>query len=253
MATLKKKATLQPELDPVSAGHLEGVHADLADVITEAARRCRFRLTEGVRTRERQRVLVAQRKSKTLNSRHITGHAVDYIAINAQGIATYNAADMTRVANVIKAVAAEKGIPVVWGGDWKSDPSDDIGWDSPHIELDRNAYPANAVGLGTRVLEVARDNPKTTGMAAIGAVEGVQQMPTVPDVPAAVTDGIASLGDWMAAGDAISAAAAWVGANPKTAAVCLLWGAGAMFGPWAWKHIKGAWTWVGSWRFSPAG
>lgn len=246
-----------PTLDPVSRGHLKGVHPDLAAVITEAASRALFRLTEGVRTKDRQALLVKQRKSKTMNSRHITGHAVDYIAINGKGLATYAAADMIRVANVIKAVAAEKGIEIEWGGDWRSKPTDKIGWDSPHVQLSWKAYPANAVGVPTRVLEFARDHPKATGVAVIGGIEAVQQAEpvtnTLVQVPEAIQIGISDLSAWMGVGDSLSAAATWVAANPQIAALCLLWAAGVHFGDRLWPKIKGGWLWVRSWRFSPVG
>jgi peptidoglycan LD-endopeptidase CwlK len=39
-----------------------------------------FRGQEGLRTRERQAALVARGASRTMNSRHLTGHAVDLVA-----------------------------------------------------------------------------------------------------------------------------------------------------------------------------
>jgi peptidoglycan L-alanyl-D-glutamate endopeptidase CwlK len=241
---MSTKRTGPYTLDPVSRPFLKGVHPDLADVITEAAARVQFRLTDGLRTKERQAKLVAQRKSKTMNSRHITGHAVDYIAINAKGFATYHAADMIRVASVIKAVAAEKGIEIEWGGDWLLNPTDKIGWDSPHVQLSWAAYPANAVGIGTRALEAARDHPKTSGALAIGGIEAAQQTEAITtvllDVPGGVTDGMAQLNDWMGVGDNMATVAAWVAANPGIAALCVLWGAGTMF----WPYIQGGLQWV---------
>lgn len=163
-------------LDPISEENLLGVRPELVRVIREAFERTKFRVTEGLRTPERQAMLVAQRKSKTRNSRHITGHAIDFIAINEAGIATYNNDDMIRVANVIKKVAKEQGVKIVWGGDWRSKPTDKIGWDSPHIELDRKAYPAKAVGAGTKIIEAVRDHPKTTVTVAVGTVEAAKQV-----------------------------------------------------------------------------
>ncbi len=39
-----------------------------------------FGITEGLRSRYRQKQLVATGKSQTMNSRHLTGHAVDVVA-----------------------------------------------------------------------------------------------------------------------------------------------------------------------------
>jgi len=141
-------------LDPRSLKHLQGVRPELANVITEAATRTKFRVTEGLRSRERQKMLVAQRKSKTMASRHITGHAIDFIAIGEDGVATYDDDDMRRVADVIQAVADEQGVRIERGIDW--------GWDSPHIELHRKTYPAKDISLPRKIYEVARDHPKTT-------------------------------------------------------------------------------------------
>jgi peptidoglycan L-alanyl-D-glutamate endopeptidase CwlK len=35
----------------------------------------------------------------------------------------------------VKAAAVREGVPIVWGGDWKSLR------DGPHFELERKAYP----------------------------------------------------------------------------------------------------------------
>lgn len=166
-------------LDPRSEEHLLGVRPELVRVIREAATRATFRVTEGLRTPERQKMLVAQRKSKTLNSRHISGHAIDFIAIGSDGIATYDIKEMARVADVIKAVAIEQGVKIAWGGDWKG------AWDSPHIELDRKKYPAKVVGVGTKIVEAVRDHPKTAVTGVVGGVELVKQ--TAEPVADAVT------------------------------------------------------------------
>lgn len=58
------------------------MHIDLRRVIYRAAEitQIDFIVTEGVRELARQKVLVAAGASKTLLSRHITGHAVDLAA-----------------------------------------------------------------------------------------------------------------------------------------------------------------------------
>jgi peptidoglycan LD-endopeptidase CwlK len=40
-----------------------------------------FRIQAGLRTRERQAELVARGASRTMYSRHLTGHAVDLVAL----------------------------------------------------------------------------------------------------------------------------------------------------------------------------
>ena len=58
---------------------LSGVNPKLVQVVLLAATICPVDIAviEGLRTIERQRQLVADGKSKTMNSRHITGNAVD--------------------------------------------------------------------------------------------------------------------------------------------------------------------------------
>ena len=57
---------------------LAGVHPDLVRVVRRLIDEgVQFKVIEGVRSLERQRALFAAGKSKTMNSRHLTGHAVD--------------------------------------------------------------------------------------------------------------------------------------------------------------------------------
>lgn len=118
-----------------SLERLEQVHPDLQRVFKEAitASPHYFTITEGLRSRERQIALLAAGKSKTMNSRHLTGHAVD-IAVFVDGKLTWNFPKYEEVAEHIKAVAKLCDVPLVWGGDWKTFK------DGPHFELDRKVY-----------------------------------------------------------------------------------------------------------------
>jgi len=77
-----------------------------------------FRVTEGLRTPERQRQLVAEGKSKTLDSRHLTGHAVDVVPLDAQGQVSWAWTLYFPLANAFRAASIGEGVPVVWGGAW---------------------------------------------------------------------------------------------------------------------------------------
>jgi peptidoglycan LD-endopeptidase CwlK len=135
------------KLDDRSVARLSGVHPVLTRVISEAAGRfseehpgLTFFVTEGVRTTERQRELVAKGASRTMNSRHIPGgpdgmgKAVD-IAIRLNGELSWDWPLYARAAKIVKRVAAEMKAPVEWGGDWRSFP------DGPHFQLSRKVYP----------------------------------------------------------------------------------------------------------------
>ncbi len=132
-------------LGPKSRQMLKGVHPDLVAVVERAIKITDrdFTVIEGLRTTERQKTLVAAGKSKTMNSRHLTGHAVDLGPwplngdFDEDGI--LNIADWDEyhpIADAMKQAAADLGVKIVWGGDWKSFP------DGPHFELDRKVYSA---------------------------------------------------------------------------------------------------------------
>jgi peptidoglycan L-alanyl-D-glutamate endopeptidase CwlK len=119
-----------------SIERLQGVHPDLVKVVERAIEMSPvdFTVLEGLRSPERQQTLVASGASQTLNSRHITGHAVDL------GAWVDNQVDWSwplyhKIANAMKAAANELGVAIVWGGDWKTFK------DGPHFELDRKYYP----------------------------------------------------------------------------------------------------------------
>jgi peptidoglycan L-alanyl-D-glutamate endopeptidase CwlK len=95
-------------------------------VITRAREHADFIVTEGMRTVERQRQLVAAGASQTMNSRHLTGHAVDLAALVAGGYTALGAA--------VKRAAVEEQVAITWGGDWKMR-------DGPHFELEWARYP----------------------------------------------------------------------------------------------------------------
>jgi len=124
------------QLDERSLRKLEGVHADLVRVVQRAAdlSEVDFIVTEGLRSMKRQRELVAAGASKTLKSRHLTGHAIDFAPV-VGGEVTWKWPPFILIAEAFKRAARELGIAIVWGGDWLRFK------DGPHIELDRKAYP----------------------------------------------------------------------------------------------------------------
>jgi peptidoglycan L-alanyl-D-glutamate endopeptidase CwlK len=119
-----------------SRERLKGVHPDLVGVIEHAAGIApgTFIVTEGLRTPDRQYQLYVTGASKTLNSRHLTGHAVDIAAL-VDGRVRWDWPLYHKLAAVVKQAALERNVPLIWGGDWKSFP------DGPHYELDRRVYP----------------------------------------------------------------------------------------------------------------
>ena len=119
------------QLGKRSLSNLEGVHPDLVAVVKRAIQitKSDFVVIEGVRSKERQKELVAKGASKTMNSRHLTGHAVDI----APWPITWEKQAFIPIVGAMKQAADELGIDVTHGHDW--------GWDSPHHELSRKTYP----------------------------------------------------------------------------------------------------------------
>lgn len=115
-----------------SLSRLEGVHPDLVKVVRRAIELTTvdFMVTEGLRTRERQRQLVNAGASRTMNSRHITGHAVDVAAL-VDGEVRWDWPLYATISKAFKQAANELGVPITWGGDWKSFR------DGPHYEIPR--------------------------------------------------------------------------------------------------------------------
>ncbi len=119
-----------------SRARLAGVHQDLIDVVSRALEitTVDFTVVEGLRSPARQRELVATGASQTMNSRHLTGHAVD-LAPYIAGSVRWDWPPFYELARAMKLAAGELGIPIKWGGDWRTFK------DGPHFELDRRAYP----------------------------------------------------------------------------------------------------------------
>ena len=119
-----------------SKQRLTGVHADLVRVVERAIEitTVDFTVLEGLRTPERQKALRDAGASQTLNSRHITGHAVDLGAL-IDGEVRWDWPLYHKIAAAMKEASKELNVPIVCGADWKRFP------DGPHFELDRRKYP----------------------------------------------------------------------------------------------------------------
>lgn len=138
---------------------LRGVHPDLVRVLVRAASisPVPFRITEGLRSYERQKQLVAKGASKTLKSRHLTGHAVDLVPlVDMNGDGRFSADELYhwplyfKLAPYIKQAAKDERVPIEWGGDWRTFK------DGPHWQLPWKQYP---VSLGNKVAGLMDTDP----------------------------------------------------------------------------------------------
>ena len=119
-----------------SKANLATVHEDLQRVMEEAIKEAPydFSITEGLRSLERQKQLFADKKSSTMKSRHLTGHAVD-VCIIIDGKACWEMDKYKELATHIKAVADKLDVSIECGAFWQRFP------DGPHIQLTHKEYP----------------------------------------------------------------------------------------------------------------
>jgi peptidoglycan L-alanyl-D-glutamate endopeptidase CwlK len=123
-------------LGPRSLERLVGVHPDLRRVVERAIGESPldFTVLEGLRTVERQKVLFAKGATRTMNSRHLTGHAVDLAPV-INGAVSWDWPLYNKLAFVVFEAAKTEGVPLTWGGHWKTFA------DGPHFELPWDSYP----------------------------------------------------------------------------------------------------------------
>lgn len=121
------------QLGVKSQSRLNGVHPDLVSVVKRAIEITEqdFTVLEGLRSLDRQEELVGSGKSTTMNSRHLTGHAVDI----APWPISWDWDYFYPIADAMKEAAKELGVDIEWGGDWNSFP------DGPHFQLSWGTYP----------------------------------------------------------------------------------------------------------------
>lgn len=122
-----------------SLSNLEGVHPDLVKVVNRAIKLTQvdFTVIEGLRTKERQAQLLKEKKTTTLNSRHLTGHAVDlaaWVIVDDKGTFSWDWKHYYIIEKAMKQAASELKIPIEWGGDWKRFK------DAPHWQLPFKQY-----------------------------------------------------------------------------------------------------------------
>jgi peptidoglycan L-alanyl-D-glutamate endopeptidase CwlK len=102
-----------------SKDNLIGVDKQLVAVVERAIviTKQDFTVIEGLRSAERQRQLVAERKSQTLDSKHLTGRAVDLAALSA-GQISWKLEQYDEIADAIAQAARNVGVAIRWGAAW---------------------------------------------------------------------------------------------------------------------------------------
>jgi len=150
-----------------SLTNLKGIHPDLRRVIDRALQDSPldFIVIEGLRTMQRQRELYASGASKTMNSRHLTGHAVDLLPIGKDG-AAFAWPLYDKLGPAVKAAADAEGVEIEWGGDWTKFR------DGPHFQLSWDAYPTEEWVTGDDAPKPRKKSQSKTMQASAVTVAG---------------------------------------------------------------------------------
>lgn len=136
------------KLSTRSREKLIGVKGELKEVVCLAITYTKidFGVIEGVRTENRQRVLVESGASKTMKSKHLDGRAVDLMAyVDGRGCWELNVYD--EVADAMKRAAIEVDVAVRWGAAWTV--TDIREWNGT-MEEAMNSYVDTRRGQGRR-------------------------------------------------------------------------------------------------------
>lgn len=102
-----------------SHDRLFGVNPRLVAVVNTAIgiTKVDFGVVEGMRTRETQESYVKAGKSQTMNSRHLTGEAVDLVAY-VNGAVSWELNLYDDIAEAMRIAAMEHDLPLRWGAAW---------------------------------------------------------------------------------------------------------------------------------------
>lgn len=120
-----------------------------------------FTVWQGLRTKQEQEANVAAGASWTMDSRHLTGHAVDLVAL-LNGKLSWHWSLYYPMARAVQVAARSLDVEIRWGGVWdrtlnslSDDLEDEVAQyvarrraagkkariDGPHFELTRSRYP----------------------------------------------------------------------------------------------------------------
>jgi peptidoglycan L-alanyl-D-glutamate endopeptidase CwlK len=107
------------ELSKRSLERLEGVDERLVSIVKRAIQvtRVDFGVIQGLRTLEEQQKMYSRGVSRTMKSKHLTGHAVDLMVyVGSRGSWEINLYD--DIADAMKLAAIQQGVSIRWGDAW---------------------------------------------------------------------------------------------------------------------------------------
>jgi peptidoglycan L-alanyl-D-glutamate endopeptidase CwlK len=112
-------------LSQKSINTLQGVDNSLVKIVHDAIKitTVDFSVGEGLRTLERQHLLMSQGKTKTEKSKHLTGHAVDLWAY-VNGAVSWQEKHYYDIAQAMRDSAIKHNIILRWGAVWDRELND---------------------------------------------------------------------------------------------------------------------------------
>jgi len=130
-----------------SLRELEGVHPELVALVHRALELSEqdFAVHDGIRTREEQEKLLIAGASQTLESKHLTGDAVDLVPVIA-GKLRWEWEPIYTIAKAVREAARELNVKIRWGAAWDINYTNSL--DTPEAVAD--AYVARRKAAGKK-------------------------------------------------------------------------------------------------------
>lgn len=107
-------------LDQRSLDVLKPVDAELVEVAYCASKRVPILVYHGMRTEAEQASFIAKGVSRIKRSKHQDGLAIDVMTKDSNGKWTWDVKYYPKVAKAFYACSKKLGVPIVWGGEWKT-------------------------------------------------------------------------------------------------------------------------------------
>ena len=123
-----------PKFGKKSLANLKGVNTKLVNVLNQTIKHFDFSVIEGLRSLETQKEYIDKGVSKTMDSKHLVGRAVD---IAPYPVDYDNIKRFIYLGGFILGVASQLGVKLRWGMDWDMDTyvKDTKFIDAGHFEM----------------------------------------------------------------------------------------------------------------------